>query len=111
MSTGNPEFRLEDVVPLMSRIAIALEKLANQAESKQKPDGPNVSKESMAMVYVATHGVTSTKQIADQFGVTPRTVRRWPQLRQLVDGMKLSQSAGEIRSGYQTTNGVEATDW
>lgn len=110
MSSGKQsEDALSQLIPVLDRIACAIEKLADQpASSSTRDTSPAVSKQAEAMVWAVTYQVTDVSRIADQFGVTPRTVRRWPKLRQLLDGLKLEVSKGDPNSGYRTTDGVEA---
>jgi hypothetical protein len=106
-SETNTETAWAELLPILDRIACAIETLAEQPARKSRK-GPRASKQSEAMVWAVTHQVTDNRVIADHFGVDPRTVRRWSQLQQLLDGLRLKVSPGEPNSGYHTTDGVEA---
>jgi hypothetical protein len=111
MSTGNDINQIVDqAIPLLERIACALERLADQPAEGGQSAGPKVSREAEAMVWAVTHQITSNREIAEHFGVVPSTVRRWPQLQTLLNGLRVQQ-AGELKRGFHTTNGIEAEDF
>lgn len=108
-STEN-EFDVQ-VIPLLNRMALALERMADLA-SRQHTSGPaNASRQSQAIAWVASTGITDLRAIAKRFGVDARTVRRWTQLRSLIDGLQAQARVAERRNGYRCDGGVEAFDF
>ena len=81
-----------------------------ESAGSSTPTGPQASRQSEAMVWAVTNQVTSNSKIAKHFGVHPSTVRRWPELQTLLNGLRIQQEAGEVKRGFRTTHGVEAGD-
>lgn len=78
-------------------VICALERIANALEQQSTgtADGftatscePTTSTQSRAMVWCAITGCTDNAEIAKQFEVTQRTVRRWHALQELLISLK-----------------------
>lgn len=101
---------MDQVVPLLGRIACALEQIADQSRDTRDSDSPKVSRQTEALVWAITHQVSDNATIAKRFGVTPRTVRRWSDLQKYLNGMKYQESPGEPRTGLYGASGWDGVD-
>jgi len=99
-----------EVIPILMRMAMALERIADQSGKHHDDSSVKASRQSQAIAWVASTGVTDSKSIAERFNVDQRTVRRWAQLRKLIDGMRLQERRGRPRKGFRSDLGIEATD-
>lgn len=100
----------ETFARILERIATAMERIADYHQGPQDRDEPKTSKQAQAMVWCVSTECTDVNRIAKRFNVSPRTVRRWTQLRALLDGMKMNVAHRDRASGYVSSQGVDAYD-
>lgn len=89
------------LIDRLDRIAVAIEALAKPA-ARQSPASPfdvTISRESEAILWVLQTRTIKRSEIAARFGVSTRTVQRWKHLREVIDSLTITGSAGSPPDG------------
>jgi len=91
-----------DLLPVLERIAVALERMSNISATKPQPRKDSVDDERAALAVVAVaRGATSFSEIADALGISRTTASRNPGIRRALESSVRDRRGGEAEEEYR----------